>query len=43
MMGLTWVFGFLMVFSQDVVYQSAMAWLFTILNSAQVPGAVVLY
>jgi len=35
-MGLTWIFGFLMLFAEHVAYQQAMAWAFTIINSAQV-------
>lgn len=36
MMGVTWVFGYFMLITNDVIYQSIMAWLFTILNSTQV-------
>jgi len=36
MMGLTWIFGFFMLIADDVIYQTIMAWLFTIFNCAQV-------
>nr|CAB3229162.1 CD97 antigen-like [Phallusia mammillata] len=35
MMGMTWIFGFLMLIAEDVKYQEIMAWLFTIVNSLQ--------
>jgi len=35
-MGLAWVFGFLMMISEDITYKTAMSWLFNLLNSTQV-------
>nr|XP_026694834.1 CD97 antigen-like isoform X1 [Ciona intestinalis] len=40
-MGLTWVFGFLMLLSYDPGYQSVMSWLFTI--SIALQGLLVFY
>jgi len=37
-LGLTWIFGFLMLFSTDETYNKVMAWLFTISNTFQVCG-----
>lgn len=36
MMGLTWVFGFLMILTDDPTILVALAWSFTIFNTAQV-------
>jgi len=35
-MGLTWLFGFLMMVSEDITYKTVMSWLFTLFNSTQV-------
>jgi len=35
-MGLTWIFGFLMMVSEDITYKTVMSWLFTLFNSTQV-------
>nr|CAB3245044.1 fibrillin-2-like [Phallusia mammillata] len=35
LMGLTWIFGFLMLVAEDERHQTVMAWLFTVFNSTQ--------
>jgi len=35
-MGLAWVFGFLMMVSEEITYKTAMSWLFNLFNSTQV-------
>jgi len=35
-MGIAWVFGFLMMISEDITYKTVMSWLFNLFNSTQV-------
>jgi len=35
-MGMTWVFGFLMILEDNATYQVVLSWFFTLFNSLQV-------
>ena len=35
-LGLTWIFGFLMLISTDPTYRNIMSWLFSVINTLQV-------